>query len=145
MTIKAVRVSKTSLSEWSLYGPVDQALKTTAQADAVRVVPIHLTTHGEPVELELWINAELADEDEPRELNAPALMILQHNEMRRQGITPPQTKKELKEMQANYDTIFDKLPLVKGPAILTGAGCTDMPDELGCILMALVGQHEEDH
>ena len=145
MTVKAVRVSKTSLQPWSLYGPIDQALKTTAQAESVRVFPIHIMAHGQPVELELWINseeAELPDGD----INPPAVMILQQNELRRRGITIPESLEELESIVEAHDDPFDALPMVQGPAILTGAGGTDVPDgeELGCVLMALIGRHADD-
>ena len=145
MTVKAVRVSKTSLQPWSLYGPIDQALKTTAQAESVRVFPIHIMAHGQPVELELWINseeAELPDGD----INPPAVMILQQNELRRRGITIPESLEELESIVEDHDDPFAALPMVQGPAILTGAGGTDVPDgeELGCVLMALIGRHADD-
>ena len=146
MTVKAVRVSKTSLQPWALYGPIDQALKTTAQAESVRVFPIHLMAHGQPVELELWVNAEEATVEHDYDLNPPAVMILQQNELRRRGIPIPQTSDELEAIVENAEDIFDRLPMVQGPAILTGAGGTDVPDteELGCVLMALIGRHDDD-
>ena len=145
MTVKAVRVSKTSLQPWSLYGPIDQALKTTAQAESVRVFPIRIMAHGQPVELELWINseeAELPDGD----INPPAVMILQQNELRRRGIPNPESLEELEAIVEAHDDPFSALPMVQGPAILTGAGGTDVPDgeELGCVLMALIGRHDDD-
>ena len=145
MTVKAVRVSKTSLQPWSLYGPIDQALKTTAQAESVRVFPIRIMAHGQPVELELWINseeAELPDGD----INPPAVMILQQNELRRRGIPIPESLEELESIVEDHDDPFAALPMVQGPAILTGAGGTDVPDgeELGCVLMALIGRHADD-
>lgn len=145
MTVKAVRVSKTSLQPWSLYGPIDQALKTTAQAESVRVFPIHIMAHGQPVELELWINSEEASLPDG-DINPPAVMILQQNELRRRGIAIPESLEELESIVEAHDDPFDALPMVQGPAILTGAGGTDVPDgeELGCVLMALIGRHADD-
>ena len=142
MTIQAVRVSKTSLKRWALYGPIDQALKTSAQAEAVRVFPIYVTAHGETVELELWINA--GDDDDHHHMNPPATVILQNNELRRRGISAPRDMEELGDL-LDQENLFENLPVVQGPAILTGAGCTDVPNEhLECVLMALVGQHDDD-
>lgn len=145
MTVKAVRVSKTSLQPWSLYGPIDQALKTTAQAESVRVFPIHIMAHGQPVELELWINSEEASLPDG-DINPPAVMILQQNELRRRGIAIPESLEELESIVEDHDDPFAALPMVQGPAILTGAGGTDVPDgeELGCVLMALIGRHADD-
>lgn len=146
MTVKAIRVSKTSLKPWALFGPIDQALKTSAQAESVRVFPLQVMAHGQPVELELWINAEEACVERDDEINPPAVMILQQNELRRQGIPIPQSLDELESIVENHDDIFDRLPMVQGPAILTGAGGTDVPDgeELGCVLLALVGRHDDE-
>lgn len=145
MTVKAVRVSKTSLQPWSLYGPIDQALKTTAQAESVRVFPIHIMAHGQPVELELWINSEEASLPDG-DINPPAVMILQQNELRRRGISIPESLEELESIVEDHDDSFAALPMVQGPVILTGAGGTDVPDgeELGCVLMALIGRHADD-
>lgn len=145
MTVKAVRVSKTSLQPWSLYGPIDQALKTTAQAESVRVFPIHIMAHGQPVELELWINSEEASLPDG-DINPPAVMILQQNELRRRGISIPESLEELESIVEDHDDPFAALPMVQGPDILTGAGGTDVPDgeELGCVLMALIGRHADD-
>ena len=146
MTIKAIRVSKTSLKPWALYGPIDQALKTSAQAESVRVFPIRIVAHGQPVELELWVNAEEATVERDDEINPPAVMILQQNELRSRGIPIPHSLDELEDIVESHDDPFAALPMVQGPAILTGAGGTDVPDgeELGCVLMALIGRHADD-
>ena len=53
---------------------------------------------------------------------------------------------ELESIVEDHDDPFAALPMVQGPAILTGAGGTDVPDgeELGCVLMALIGRHADD-
>lgn len=131
--VKVMRVSKTSFKEWVLYGAVDQALKTSCQADAVKVVPIQLTVHDEPMELELWLNADELrpfSEDEP---NPPAQVILQQRECAAQGTNRTEM------VLAGYD--LPETPLVKGVAILTGPGCSEFPDDhVPCTLAALVGQ-----
>ena len=73
-------------------------------------------------------------------------MILQQNELRRRGISIPESLDELESIVEDHDDPFAALPMVQGPAILTGAGGTDVPDgeELGCVLMALIGRHADD-
>lgn len=133
MAVKAVRVSKTSLKQWILYGPVDQALKTTCQAEAVKPINLHLDdVHGSPVDLELWVNQEEGHPgiDEP---NPAAQMILQNQEMAKQGTTA------LEALQSGLE--LPALPVVKGIAVITGQGCTDLVDEnLECVLHALLEQ-----
>ena len=131
--VRVVRVSKTSFKGWVLYGPVETALKTSTQADAVKVIPIHLTVHDAPLEVELWINAEEATPFGNDELNPPAQVILQQRECAAVGLN------RTEEVLAGHD--LPELPLVKGVAILTGTGCSEFPqDHVECILAALVGQ-----
>lgn len=146
MSVKAYRVSKTSIKPWYLYGPVDQALKTTAQAEAVRVVPLSVEVHDQTIEVELWLNAEEAivkpDDrggyDSEDELNFPAQAMLAHNYQRTCGVLPPP-----REMYC--DEQYSSIPNVQGVAILTGPGCSDFPDEFGaCALYALMGSHDDD-
>jgi hypothetical protein len=133
MRIRAVRVSKTSFKEWILHGPVDQALKTSCQADAVRVIPIQVTVHDEPVMVELWINAEPATPDRGDELNPPAQVILQQRELAARGLN------RTHEVLTGGE--IPDLPLVKGIAILTGPGCSEFPQQhIECTLTVLVGQ-----
>lgn len=135
--IRVMRVSKTSFRTWVLYGAVDQALKTSCQADAVKVVPITLTVHGETTEVELWFNVTPArpfTEDDP---NPPALVMLQQAELAKVGLN------RTEEMLAGHE--LPDLAMVKGVAILTGPGCSDFPDEhVECMLAALVGQNPEE-
>jgi hypothetical protein len=134
MAIQAVRVSKSSFKEWKLHGPVDQALKTSCQADAVKAIPLHLDdVHGAPVDVELWVNIEEGDpgEDEP---NPHGMMILQNMECSKQGITPAEA------LLAGYE--LPELPVIKGVAVLTGAGGSDFPmGNFRCVIASLVGMH----
>ena len=142
MTVQSVRVGSTSLKKWQLHGPIDQALKTTAQACAMKVYPLSVEVHGTNVELELWVNAEEAEDT--ADFNPPATVMLQRNEMRKCGIRPPKNAGDLKKLLLASD-VLQQLPLVQGAAVLTGAGCTDIPEEeLECLLMALVGNHDHD-
>lgn len=135
--IKCVRVSKTSFKVWVLYGPVDQALKTSTQAEAVKVIPIKVPVHDEMLDVELWVNTEEAvvAMDSTDELNPPAQLILQQVELRKQGINAL----DLLSSGAGLPS----LPIIKGVAILTGAGASDFPQEhIECTLAALTGQNE---
>lgn len=136
MSIKAVRVSKTSFKRWDLHGPVDQALKTSTQAEAVKCIPIHLEdVHGEPVDLELWANSEpgVPGDDEP---NPHGQLILQQIELRKQGITVQEV------IEGGYG--LPELFVINGVAILTGPGGTDIPEaHLECTLGALLGHHPQ--
>ncbi len=134
--ISCVRVSKTSFKQWKLYGPVDQALKTSTQAAAVKVIPIKLEVHGEEVEVELWINADPATPFSDDELNPPAQVILQQRELAEKGLN------RTEEYLAGND--LPELPLVKGVGVLTGPGATEFPQQhIECTLAALVGQRPD--
>lgn len=131
--IKAIRVSKTSLKHWALFGPVEGALKTTCQAEVIKPINLHLgDVGGAVVDLELWINVEAGEpgQDEP---NPPAQQILQEAEARKSGLT---AEEALLSGQA-----LPQLPIVKGVGVLTGPGGSDMPeDNLADILARLLGQ-----
>jgi hypothetical protein len=135
---RAVRVSKTSFKVWNLYGPIDQALKTSCQADAVKAVPISTEVHGQTVEVVLWINNEAADIFED-ELNPRAQMIYHRAELVRQGLA------ELEDaVDSGVLTTFEDEPIIQGVAILTGPGGQDFPADTihpQCILAALLGFH----
>lgn len=140
MTIKAVRVSKASFKSWVLHGPVDQALKTSTQAEAIKAIPIHIDDiHGKPVDVELWINTQEAVLDGSDEVNPPAQVIWEQNELRKRGLFVEDV------LNPGKSPLYT--PPIKGVAILTGEGCTDFPeDNIECTLAALVGQHEQvDH
>ena len=131
MTVKAVRVSKTSFKSWTLHGPIDQALKTTCQANAVKAVSIHLDdVHGKPVDVELWLSTEVACVDHD-EINPPAQIMLYVA----QGGTS----------DSGLAEAFEKVDPVKGVAVLTGPGGTDFPTgDIECTLHALLGQHSDE-
>lgn len=135
MSVKTIRVSKTSFKEWTLYGPIDQALKTSTQAEAVKAISIHLdSVHGSPVDLELWVNVEAAQLGGEDELNAHAQMILSQLEWAKQGITAEEA------FEAGYE--LPEIPVIKGVAVLTGPGGSEFPQEhMECILAALMGAH----
>jgi hypothetical protein len=135
MTIKAIRVSKTSMKPWYLSGPVDQALLTSTQAKGLKVVSLHLDdVHGEPADCELWTNnEEWATDDES---NIFADMILVQHKMR--SAETVEAMMEAEKMPSQ--------PVTKGVAILTGVGGTDFPkgkDDKSkwCILQSLLGKH----
>lgn len=153
MSVKSIRVSKTSFKAWSLYGPVDQALKTSIQAEAVKVFPLKVCVHGDELHLALWINAEeMSSADD--ESNAPATLILQQQELRNRGLDEiplggPETD-DGTGMHIVAAQLMDGVPLVQGPAIITGAGGDDIPGSqenslisVDCVLSALVGTHGE--
>lgn len=117
--ISAVRLSKTSFKPWTLYGAVDQALKTSCQAEAVKVIPIHLDDiDGKPLQAELWVNAQprLADDEEP---NPGADIICQQQRLRDKGLSMAEVA-----LLGAGDVVAD-LDIIKGVAILTGPGATD--------------------
>lgn len=128
-----IRVSKTSFKQWDLYGDLDDALRTSCQAENVKCVPIHLDeVHDVPVDVELWINADEAstDMESHDELNPTVQAILRLKLLREQGGDGSQFSD-------------DQLPVIKGVGVLTGPNRTDFPEEnTGCILGALVGRHE---
>jgi hypothetical protein len=141
--IKALRISKASAKEWTLYGPIDQALKTSIQAEAVCVVPLHVAVHGEKLELELWINAQEATPQDGS-LNGPAVAILAVDRLREQGVDLHPFSVSLDEESMSMISVDAKqlagVPKVNGPAILTGAGGADLPDtNMDCLLHALMG------
>lgn len=140
MAVKAVRVSKTSFKQWYLHGPVDQALKTSTQAEQVKPFSLHLDdVHGNPVDCELWVNTSTRD-DEDDEPNPAACEILARQALREKGLEPA----EVELLGAGKDVI-DNTPDIKGVAILTGLGGTDFPEEhIGCILSSLMGRHKDE-
>ncbi len=142
MTIKAIRVSRTSMKFVDLYGPIEAALKTLIQAKALQVKPLHVLHHGDDLSLEMWINTEEASVFEGTP-NIPAIAILANAEMERNGIDVEGTSfEELIQMVSKGD--FPAVPVVNGPAILTGAGCADIPDaHLECLVHALMGGDAE--
>lgn len=132
MSIKAIRVSKTSFKDWYLSGPIDQALRTSTQAKNLRVFPLHLDdVHGEPVNCELWLDAK--DWSHGDESNPRADHIIHQN-----ALANAQTVKAMQEVET--------LPPCRGVAILTGPGGTDFPKAAnglsGCVLAALMGAHK---
>lgn len=138
MTVNAVRVSKTSFKKWFLYGPVDQALKTSTQAEQVKCYPLSVPVHGAPVSVELWCNIEEAAKDGTDELNGHAQSMLQEAHFREQGTTV--------EEAFAAGAALPTLPVIKGVAVLTGPGCTDFPEHaVQCTLAALVGIHPSVH
>jgi hypothetical protein len=138
MTVNGVRVSKTSFKKWFLHGPVDQALKTSTQADEVKCYPLTVSVHGAPVSVELWCNAQEAAKDGTDELNPHAQSMLQEAHFREQGTTVEEA------FAAGY--ALPSLPVIKGVAVLTGPGCSDFPpDAVQCTLAALVGVHPSTH
>jgi hypothetical protein len=46
--VEAIRVSKTSIKEWHLFGPIDQALKTSIQTTAVRAYSLSVEMYETP-------------------------------------------------------------------------------------------------
>jgi hypothetical protein len=146
--IKTFRISKTSLKPWGLYGPIEAALKTTLQADAVRVVPLSVDHHGEQTDLELWINAA-EDDSERHSINAPATTILALAEARQKGGAYSTLAADIPEgvsamvMAALPDDV--EIVKVYGPAILCGPGATDVPNaHPDCLMMALLGMDDSD-
>lgn len=134
--LHGIRVSKTSFKPWQLYGPVDQALRTSCQAEGVQVKSLKVMVHHEPVDVEMWFNSEQAVTDGSEELNIRAQTILQEAQARELGTTPEKALLEGKGLPA--------IPVVKGVAILTGSGATDFPTEHDeCILATLIGMHED--
>lgn len=121
--IKTLRVSKSSIRPWNLYGPVDQAMRTTCQTDGLRFVELEFKLHGLDIHAELWFSQHDADPDED-ELNPAAQMMLSQNNLR-QG-DPERSQ-----------------PIVKGVAVLTGLGVTSLewetPHDFQLTVAALLG------
>lgn len=145
--IEAVRVSSNSLKRWTLYGAIDQALKTTIQARSVRAHTLKVTVHGIDLELEMWTSAatEGVHGEAP---NAVAMAMLAIQKMRARGEdTSMVILGESEDMMLGAISLSenDVIP-VPGPAIITGMGCADFPDSvpLGCVFAALIGQHDEE-
>lgn len=129
--IKAFRISKTSFKPWQLHGPVDQALKTTIQADAVRVIPVGVSIGELDLALEMWIDASVESQHGP---NGPATTVLAVADARKKG-QPLPTITLVEDVLNNVQTWVgaveidtDEIPLVRGAAILTGPGASDVPD-----------------
>lgn len=133
--IKAIRISKTSFKPWALYGPIDQALKTSIQAESVRVVSVTAPIGDVQMELELWIDASSdAAEHGP---NVPATIILLIAHARENGLPNPIVTGDEGEMVI---PVMDGTAIVHGPAIMTGAGGADIPEaHLECLIGVLLG------
>lgn len=128
--IKTIRISKTSAQPWELHGPVQEALKTTCQTEQLKPFNLHLDdVHGEPVDLELWCGTteRVSEKEEPNWMAQKILELQQINHV----VTPEDLDK--------------KAHRVKGVAVLTGPGGSDVPgmERMACVLMALAGQHDE--
>jgi len=139
MSVTAIRVSKTSLKAWTLHGPIDQALKTTIQADAVRVVNLHDSSGS--TELELWIAAD--GEDRRHRLNLAAMVILAINDQRTQDATA-ETAAWHHDDEEGLGFLIAQLTeestRVYGPAVLTGPGGSDVPDiDMEHLMTVLLG------
>lgn len=136
--VSAVRVSKTSFKRWTLYGAIDQALKTSCQAETVKVVPIHINdVEGKPLSAELWINTQprLSADEEP---NPGADVICQQQRLRDKGLSLAEV-----ELLGAGEVVAD-LDSVKGVAILTGPGGSDFAvgltdEELAKVFAAILG------
>ena len=137
--IKAIQVTGAEVKCWGLYGPIESALKTAIQAEAVRVIPLSLTVHGKIVELELWVDATRYDDDEERDWhgpNVPATAMVKLADLRAKGV--PITTGDTLDLGTAEAVIH-------GPAILTGAGGVDIPNvHLGCLMEALLGPVHPD-
>lgn len=133
MGVQVLRVSKTSIKSWILYGPVDQALKTTCQADSVRCIPLQVDIDcGPPTDLELWVNSENIHPGEDHfEFNPAVQVFLVQDALRKHCA---EQGKESADAQAF------SVPVIQGVAVLTGPGCSDTPtDHLECLVAALMG------
>lgn len=135
--IKAIRLSKTSFKTWALMGDAQDAIRTTCQAAEVKAIPMHLDdVHGEPVDVEFWINAEEAE----IELNevGNALVPMSDDEPN------PCGQVILREHAIRGGEC--EIPFIKGVAVLTGPHYTDFPQQnTECVLAALVGRHATEH
>lgn len=140
----ALRISTTSLKEWTLYGPIDQALKTSTQAKAVKGCSLRALVHDEPLDVVLWISAEPTYSDNKQPPNLMAMTMLALQRMRDNGEAVETVEGPMGVMVGLSREMMDSQPPVYGPAILTGAGGTDLPegDDMSCIVYALMGQHD---
>jgi hypothetical protein len=142
----ALRISTTSIKQWVLYGPIDQALKTSIQTKAVKGCTLSATVHDQPMNLVLWVSADpsYADDEEERPPNMMAMTILAVQKLRDHGETPAVMNSPMGMMIAMDQSMFASQPPIYGPAILTGAGGENLPEgeELGCIFHALMGQDD---
>lgn len=148
--IKSIRVSGGSLRSWALYGPIDQALKTTCQADAMRCFSLTIPINETQVELDMWINAKCRDMTvEPNEdyehFSPLGHLILVRELLRRKGIHEPEMMEEEDLLNLVTDIIATTpSPLVSGKAILTGAGGVDIPSvETVDLIRGLLGSNIE--
>lgn len=139
--IKALRVSKTSMKSWVLHGPLDQALKTSIQADSVKVCPltVPIGENGAQLELEMWIDA--AEESDHRP-NPPATLILAVDNARKKGTpldTTTLTDDDGEVLIQSLHIDPSEISVVHGTAILTGAGATSIPEcHTECLMQALI-------
>lgn len=140
--IKSYRISGTSVRPWELHGPIDQALKTTIQADSVRVIGLRVPLHGIDTEMELWVDGAQESRHGP---NVVATGIAVIALARSQGIS---IDRELVDdpdgeqvWATTFNAPFEDIDLIHGPAVLTGAGGTDAPEvHLGRLMAALMGE-----
>lgn len=134
--IKAIRLSKTSFKAWMLVGDAQDAIRTSCQAEHVKSILLHLDDiHGEPVDVEMWINTEEA-EVEIKEVD-DAMVPMSADEPN------PYGQVILREHALRGGE--PEIPFIKGVAVLTGPHHTDFPQEnTECVLAALVGRHGTD-
>lgn len=148
--IKAIRVRRSSMKTWNLHGPIDQALKTTIQCDAVRCIPLSVPNIGP---LDLWIDADTPVLDFKNHttridvfdnINILAfLIVLRELSNYDKDVSPTSEigKVMVKIFQSNGASVF---PIVSRRAVITGSGATDIPafnaDEF---LYNLTGVHLE--
>jgi hypothetical protein len=142
MSIKAIRVSNTSIKSWDLHGPIDQALKTSMQADSVRFFPLDVNLHGDEVKMELWIDAAEITEETEKSVNPYAMVFLRVQKIRDEAANLTADTPNLGNVIVGLATMnMSDMDPIAGIAILTGAGGTDVPDHaVSCIFQALMGQ-----
>jgi len=131
--VLALRVSRTRQQTWMLYGPIDQALKTTIQSRAVKAIPFHVTLHKKKIDLELWIDA---DQEENHHIHGPATIIVERAKLDQEGVTEPMSM------------VITDNPIRGRTAVVTGAGGTNVMSStrnMECLMEALFGQHDDDH
>lgn len=141
----AMRVSKTNVKAWTLYGPIDQALKTSIQAKAVKAHTLTPIINGVPMPLALWVSAEPVYADDSERPNLLAMTMLAVQSMRDRD-EEPQVYADPRSgaMMITMDCVLDEVDTpILGPAILTGAGGEGLPEpDMTCIFHTLMGQHD---
>lgn len=145
--IKAIRISKSSLKCWQLHGPIEAALKTTIQADAVRVIPLRAPLHGIPTDLELWVDAVADDIESRHSPNVPATAMVMMSEARQKGLPITSSSFSDEEGEVTLTSLVAEVgdhQVVHGPAVLIGAGASDIPEvRLDCLMAALMNPGDE--